>query len=141
LKEQLLPDREILSVASLNLQRGKALGLASGQDVAKAMGVTPISNSEMGLCADAEDCEEWGYVWSKDDDEAPLFLYILEEARLQSEGEQLGDVGGRIVAEVIIGLLHADPGSILNHDFASPLTGTSTYTMADMIFHAGWHGE
>lgn len=141
LKEQLLPDREILSLASLNLQRGKALGLGSGQDVAEAMGYKPIDNVQMGLCSDAGTCEEWGYVWSEDDAEAPLFLYVLEEARLQTDGEQLGDVGGRIVAEVIIGLLRADPDSILNHDFVSPLTGTSAYTMADMIYHAGWHSE
>ena len=141
LKEELLPDREVLSLASLNLQRGRALGLASGQSVARAMGIAPIGNEEMGLCVDAETCPEWGYVWPAADDEAPLFLYVMEEARVQTGGEQLGDVGGRIVAEVIIGLLRADPQSILNRDFVSPLTGTSDYTMADMIFHAGWHTE
>ncbi|MGI9499813.1 MAG: peroxidase family protein, partial [Geminicoccaceae bacterium] len=141
LKEELLPDRAVLSLASLNLQRAKALGLASGQAVAAAMGATPISNADMGLCERADDCAEWGYVWSEDDEEAPLFLYILEEARVQTDGEQLGEVGGRIVAEVIIGLMRADPRSILNRDFVSPLTETSKYTMADMIFHAGWHQE
>lgn len=139
LTEELLPDREVLSLASLNLQRGRALGLGSGQAVAKAMGVTPLGNEDMGLCVDAAACPEWGYVWPETDGEAPLFLYVMEEARIQTGGEQLGDVGGRIVAEVIIGLLRADPQSILNRDFVSPLTGTSAYTMADMIFHAGWH--
>ena len=139
MKEELLPDRAVLSLASLNLQRGKALGLPSGQAVADAMGVTPIDNSALGLCVSAENCTEWGYVWTMDDKEAPFFLYVLEESRLQSDGEKLGEVGGRIVAEVIIGLLQADPGSILNQDFVSPLTGTSSFTMADMIFHAGWH--
>ena len=105
------------------------------------MGVTPIENIDMGLCAEPADCPEWGYVWISGDAEAPLFLYIMEEARIQTDGEQLGEVGGRIVAEVIIGLLRADPGSILNQDFVSPLTGTTSYTMADMIHHAGWHGE
>lgn len=139
LKEQLIPDRAVLSLASLNLQRGKALRLPSGQAVARSMGLAPISNEEMGLCAVGKPCFDWGYVWQEDDDEAPLFLYVLEEARIQGDGEKLGAVGGRIVAEVIIGLLRADPSSILNHDFVSPLTGTSNYTMADMIHHAGWH--
>ncbi|MGI9488935.1 MAG: peroxidase family protein [Geminicoccaceae bacterium] len=139
LKEELLPDRAVLSLASLNLQRAKSLGLPSGQDVAVAMGAKPLSNADMGLCKTAEDCEEWGYVWPEDDGDAPLFLYILEEARLQTNGEKLGEVGGRIVAEVVIGLLRADPQSILNQDFVSPLTGVPAYTMADMIFHAGWH--
>ena len=141
LKEELLPDRAVLSLASLNLQRAKSLGLPSGQDVAAAMGAIPLSNADMGLCRVAEDCEEWGYVWPEDGGQAPLFLYILEEARLQTDGEKLGEVGGRIVAEVVIGLLRADPQSILNQDFVSPLTGTQAYTMADMIFHAGWHKE
>ncbi|MEM7041304.1 MAG: hypothetical protein AAF543_00700, partial [Pseudomonadota bacterium] len=113
----------------------------SGQAVARAMGATPISNREMGLCTKPEDCPEWGYVWTESDDEAPLFLYVMEEARVQTEGEQLGEVGGRLVAEVIIGLLRADPGSILNQNFVSPLTGTSSYTMADMIHHAGYHDK
>ena len=139
LKEQLLPDREVLSLASLNLRRGQVLRLPSGQAVAKAMGADPIENADMGLCDALDDCHEWGVVWTESEDEAPLFLYILEESRIQSGGEQLGEVGGRIVAEVIIGLLRADPLSILNQDFLSPLTGTSSYTMADMIFHAGWH--
>ncbi len=139
LKEQLIPDRHILSLASLNLQRGKALRLPSGQAVAASLGLTPISNEDMGLCADMQSCSEWGYEWQEGSDDAPLFLYILEESRLQGGGERLGAVGGRIVAEVMIGLLRADPGSILNTDFVSPLTGTSNYTMADMIYHAGWH--
>lgn len=139
LKEQLIPDRNILSLASLNLQRAKALGLPSGQAIAASMGVTPISNAEMGLCEKGKPCTEWGYEWQQDDDQAPFFLYILEEARLQSDGEKLGAVGGRIVAEVIIGLLRADPSSILSQDFVSPLTETTNYTMADMIHHAGWH--
>jgi len=139
LKEELIPDRDVLSLASLNLQRGRALSLPSGQAVARRMGLTPISNHEMGLCAVGQPCSEWGYQWQEGDDEAPLFLYVLEEARLQGGGEKLGAVGGRIVAEVIIGLLRADPHSILNSNFVSPLTGTSAFTMADMIHHAGWH--
>lgn len=139
LDEQLIPDRDVLSVASLNLQRGRALGLPSGQEVARQMGLTPIDNEAMGLCADADNCSEWGYAWQKGNSEAPLFLYVLEESRLQQDGEKLGEVGGRIVAEVIIGLLRADPSSVINTDFVSPLTGTSNFTMADMIHHTGWH--
>ena len=31
-----------------------------------------------------------------------------------ADGKRLGPVGGRIVAEVLIGLLHGDPSSYLN---------------------------
>src|SRR5947208_14823221 len=43
----------------------------------------------------------------------PLFFYVLKEAEVLSQGRKLGPVGGRIVAEVLIGLLSADPASYL----------------------------
>ena len=46
----------------------------------------------------------------------PLWYYVLHESAVQTQGERLGKVGGRIVAEVVIGLLLSDPGSILRAD-------------------------
>jgi len=82
----------ITALAARNLLRGKMLGLPSGQDVAKKMGVAPLGNADLGL-TDAR----WG-------GKAPLWFYILKEAELLG-GQQLGPVGGRIVAEVLLGLL------------------------------------
>jgi len=46
---------------------------------------------------------------------APLWFYILKEAELTREGgKRLGRVGGRIVAEVLLGLLAGDPLSYVN---------------------------
>ena len=39
---------------------------------------------------------------------------MLREAQLANGGQYRGPVGGRIVAEVMIGLLAADPSSYLN---------------------------
>ena len=39
----------------------------------------------------------------------PLWYYVLKEAELLADGLHLGPVGGRIVAEVIIGLSQTDP--------------------------------
>ena len=44
----------------------------------------------------------------------PLWFYILKEAERRGGGDRLGPVGGRIVAEVLIGLLRADPTSYLS---------------------------
>jgi hypothetical protein len=44
----------------------------------------------------------------------PLWYYILREAEVLAGGRKLGPIGGRIVAEVILGLLHGDPFSFLN---------------------------
>jgi Animal haem peroxidase len=94
-------DGAILALAQRNLLRGKRLGLPAGQDVAMAMGIRPIPNSRLGL-------HEPGW-----NGKAPLWFYILKEAELLG-GHRLGAVGGRIIAEVILGLLSRDTDSYLN---------------------------
>ncbi|MBE9118045.1 hypothetical protein IQ249_19295 [Lusitaniella coriacea LEGE 07157] len=122
----------VVSLASLTLLRGKALGVPSGQDVARAMGFVPLTNDQFELNNPDE------IVLPEPLDEAPLSLYILEEARIQNEGEKLGDVGGTILAEVVLGLLERDRASILNKNFVSPITHSSAVKMADIIAHIGW---
>jgi hypothetical protein len=94
-------DGAILSLAHRNLLRGKRLGLPAGQDVARAMGVAPIPNDRLGLTDPG---------WNA---RAPLWYYILKEAELLG-GRTLGPVGGRIIAEVILGILSLDRTSFLN---------------------------
>jgi hypothetical protein len=91
------------SLAVRNLMRGASFDLPSGQTVAKAMGLTPLSDEELGLAT-----------WDGFKEAAPLWFYILKEAEVQTGGETLGQVGGRIVGEVLIGLLQADPMSYFN---------------------------
>ena len=43
--------------------------------------------------------------------ETPLWFYILKEAEVLHDGDQLGPVGGRIVGEVLVGIIDADPAS------------------------------
>ena len=58
-----------------------------------------LSNATLGLSNDPG--------WKG---EAPLWFYILKEAELPPyNGKRLGPVGGRIVAEVLVGLLQRDP--------------------------------
>ena len=45
---------------------------------------------------------------------APLWFYILNESELRHDGTRIGPVGGRIVAEVLLGLLDGDPLSWIN---------------------------
>jgi hypothetical protein len=95
----------VTSLAERNLTRGKDFGLPAGQDIARAMGVTPLSNAELGLPNPTD--PGW-------EGKAPLWFYILKEAELRHGGERLGPVGGRLVAEVILGILDADKNSYLN---------------------------
>ena len=94
------------SLAARDLQRGQALALPSGEAVAKAIGADPLHADEVGLAAGG---------W---DDETPLWFYVLREADVRGDGDRLGPVGGRIVAEVLIGIVKADPESFLAVDSA-----------------------
>ena len=87
------------SLAGRDLERGHAYGLPSGEAVAEAMGEAPVAGDPLGLRAAG---------WSG---ETPLWLYFLAESASRGRGEQLGPSGGRIVAEVLIGILDADRGS------------------------------
>lgn len=72
----------------------------------------------------------------------PLWLYALREAEIMAAGERFGPVGGRILAEVVVGLLHLDPDSILGgfRRFRPSLprrTGpTGDFTMVDLLTFA-----
>ena len=68
------------------------------------MGETPLDNSALGLTEPG---------WNG---EAPLWFYILKESEAApSSGKRLGPVGGRIVAEVMLGILDKDKSSYVNH--------------------------
>ncbi len=92
------------SLANRDLQRGQAVGLASGEAVARELGVEPLSPEQVGLA-------ETGW-----DQETPLWLYILKEAEALEDGNRLGPVGGRIVGEVLVGIIDADPESFRSVD-------------------------
>ena len=127
-----------------NLLRQLTWGLPSGQSVARAMGLTPLS---------ATDLAEIGAVYAPFATSTPLWYYILAEAKIAAGGVNLGPVGGRIVAETLIGLLRADPTSYLSAyprftpflgaDLAigsSPdtsITGNRSYTRAHFLYYAG----
>jgi hypothetical protein len=118
-------------LAVRNTMRGKRVGLPSGQQVARAMRAPVLSNSTLGLSNDPG--------WKG---EAPLWFYILKEAELQHGGEQLGSVGGRIMAETLVGLLQRDPNSYLYLDPswkpAPPIAPTTgQFTFADLLKYAG----
>ena len=92
------------SLAGRDLERGLATGLPPGESVARLIGARVLTEDEVGLA-------EHGW-----EGETPLWLYILRESSIQEGGDRLGEVGGRIVAEVLIGIISADPDSYLTLD-------------------------
>jgi Animal haem peroxidase len=113
------------SLAYRDLERGLALDLPSGEAVSRAMDVEPLTEDEVGLA-------KTGY-----HGETPLFYYILKEAEVRTGGERLGDVGGRIVAEVLLGLIDGDPTSYRNaeSEWRPTLPGDQQghFSMADLL--------
>ena len=93
------------SLAQRNLLRHLTFSLPSGQRVAKAMNLPILSQGDLA------DLKQYGL-----DDRTPLWFYILREAGVIANGERLGPVGARIIAEVFIGLLQGDRSSYLSQD-------------------------
>jgi hypothetical protein len=120
------------SLAARNLLRGRALGLPAGQDVARAMGIDPLSDDELYA-----DLSLSGPVLDDLRSRAPLWFYVLREAEKRADSARLGPVGGRIVAEVLIGLLDGDPLSFLsvNPGWTPTLQGRlpGTFTLTDIV--------
>jgi hypothetical protein len=69
----------------------------------------------------------------------PLWYYVLKEAEVMEGGLHLGAVGGRIAAEVIVGLIKSDPGSYLSAQPSwTPTLGSgSSFKMIDFLKFAG----
>jgi len=113
------------SLAVRDLLRGTATSLPSGETVADAMEVAPLDADQVGPC------------WAGG---TPLWFYILKEAQACGGGDQLGPVGGRIVAEVLIGLLRADPDSHLVVDPpwtpTLPSRAAASFDLADLLTFA-----
>jgi hypothetical protein len=106
------------SLAFRNLKRGQALELPSGQEVARLMGLKPLSGKKLGA-----------------PEPTPLWFYILKESGLAG-GERLGPVGGEIVADVILGLLKEDVHSFVNRAGGwRPSLGSKAgkFTLTDLV--------
>jgi len=131
--------KEIHALAERDLKRGKALGIPSGQAIARAIGIPDDLILHPNHLKPLP--EHLIKVFGR---RTPLFFYILKEAEVFSSGHRLGPTGGRIVAEVLIGLLRADPCSYLSvspswhpraGEFGARKDGE--FTVADLLRFAG----
>ena len=146
------------SLAARNLLRGWRLGLPSGQDVARAMHVKPLTDDEI-LIGQALDkppaplkniVKAAGGIFNAN---CPLWTYVLAEAmnhrdsvkipvkeKVSIKTPKLGPVGGRIVAEVFLGLMFGDGSSLLSRDpHWHPRTGKD-FALKDLVTYALGHG-
>lgn len=91
-----------VSLMQRNLLRHLTWQLPSGQAIAREMGAAPLTSNDLAELQPISG----SFVSS-----TPLFYYILKEAQVMENGNRLGPVGGRIVAEVFLGLLQLDSQS------------------------------
>lgn len=123
-----LPQGGPQSLAQLNLLRNLALGVPSGQAVARAMRIQPLAPGDLA------DLKPY-----RMDERTPLWFYILKEAEIETDGARLGSMGGRIVAEVFIGLIEGDHNSFLrqNPGWRPTLGAGGDFKIVDLLRMAG----
>jgi Animal haem peroxidase len=122
-----------MNLAYRNILRGFAMKLPCGEDVARVMGEVPLDRKWLRI-GKAESPGDWNDAPFIDDaamangsrpfvGHTPLWLYILCEGAknaLESTPAHpkpaLGPVGGRIVAETLVGILLGDKHSFIRRD-------------------------
>ena len=140
-------------LAARNLLRGYKLRMPTGQAVAGKMGVAPLAPDVLmtlilanadraGLSAADQDALRL----SGFDTHTPLWFYILAESEIAEDGAHLGQVGGTIVAEVLIELVRRSADSIyasgndwtpaqLGEELQMPIS--AEFTLRDLLELAG----
>jgi hypothetical protein len=131
------PPAHQLNLAFRNLARAQMVHLATGQQMAEMMEVTPLTATQIINGAGGTDLNNLS---QKQKDEliayTPLWFYILREAELNNG--RLTGVGGRIVAEVFHRAMEGSKTSILNNPFWRPSLGpdSNTFRMVDLLLFA-----
>lgn len=122
-----------ISLPQRNLLRHLTWQLPSGQRIAEAIGAPALRGGEFSELA------VYGLGLERN---TPLLYYVLKEAFLASGGQHLGPVGGRIVGEVLIGLMQSDRDAWLQAEPQWRPTlpsrfGAGEFHMVDLLTLAG----
>jgi hypothetical protein len=129
-------------LAVRNLLRGYLLRMPTGQALATAMNITPLTPEEIEEVAAAvtpppgQESQLDVLRSSGFSERTPLWYYILAEAASKPKGKHLGPVGSTLVAEVLIGLIQKSENSILRNPIWEPTLPTGPngkFTMEDLL--------
>lgn len=120
-------------LAARNLLRGYLLGLPTGQAVADRLGVPRVSITTLrnavpaGLTKIVEDARFF--------ERTPLWFYILAEAGdpKGADGQHLGLVGSRIVAETLWNLVKHSKDSVLSNAPSAAELNSGEFTLKGLI--------
>lgn len=127
-------------LAVRNLLRGYQLSVPTGQAVATRLGLTPLTSDE--LRQGNSDAVNLALAGGGFTERTPLWYYVLKEAEVRADGNSLGELGSRIVAETIVGQVRHDDEAYLAHGW-TPEEGLRTAddrpvrTITDLLRFAG----
>jgi hypothetical protein len=157
LPESAIPDA-VKTVGNLpfrNLTRSREIDLACGEDLAEFFEI-PVANRLTPFQVEAND--EAHYLFEADVDtyakpdgvgmppaadplkgvkdtrfKTPLWYYILKEAEIVENGERLGPLGSRLVAEIICGGIFYGSDSKFDYKWRSKITNSNVVKLRDLI--------
>jgi len=128
---------QVISLAALDLLRGYSLRLPTGQAVAKALKITPISAADIESIAGQVNQKQQEILHQSGlSSRTPLWFYVLAEAAALEDGLRLGPVGSSIVASVLVGLVRCSSDSILRGPQLSkwtPSLGDGHFGIAELF--------
>jgi hypothetical protein len=126
-------------LAVRNLLRGYLLRMPTGQAVATALGISPMTPAEIETAADSADQVDVLRA-SGFNARTPLWYYLLAEANSPGpQGNHLGPVGSTLLAEIFVGLVQRSEDSILRSKYPwQPTLGSNgRFELADLLRLAG----
>ena len=110
-----------VQLAVRTLLRGAGLRLISGQDAARVFEEQTLTEMELTTNSSSQQTTQGRMLRDAGlTKQTPLWYYILKESEVRRNGNRLGPLGSRFVAETIHAALRADPESYLNQSDNSP---------------------
>lgn len=104
------PPNAPMNLAIKNLVRGSRIGLPSAQDIASAMGITPLTPEELLQNSQQEKVlSEWELHIK-----TPLWYYVNREAEVLGNSSRFGPLASTIICETFHGLAKGSRRSILD---------------------------
>ncbi|HQU85068.1 MAG TPA: peroxidase family protein [Pyrinomonadaceae bacterium] len=124
--------RRVSSLAAFDLYRGQLFNLPFGKRLADELPPASLDADKINRYL-SENYEGVNLIKAFGD-KVPLWFYLLAE----SDGNRMGKIGSRIIAEVFIELIKRSPFSILTDEtpakFNFPANGEDFYGTADKVF-------
>ncbi|EOR96027.1 hypothetical protein ADIARSV_0789 [Arcticibacter svalbardensis MN12-7] len=128
-----IPDenKQVKNLPERNLLRSIQVGIGSAEDIADYY---ELPSSQRLKLEQIEPDEANRALFTIDGNfKTPLWYYILREAEIQNDGAKLGDLGGRIIAEQLLGGIFFQKDCFLNNEWTSKINGKNVVTFKEII--------